>query len=60
MKWYEIVIVALLLPVGYYLREITYSSQTRPNRLHEDIAHLWQRLRDRSRNRKNNHKKKIL
>lgn len=45
MRWYEVIIILLLLPVGLYLREIAYSSITRPNRLFEDIADLWQRLR---------------
>ena len=45
MRWYEIAAIALLIPVGYYLRDIAYSSQRKPNRLQGDIAHLWQILK---------------
>lgn len=24
MKWYEIIIITFLIPIGFYLREITY------------------------------------
>lgn len=58
MKWYEIVIIALLIPVGYFLRELAYSSQRNPHRLHEAIANLRQNLR-RWGSRKN-HKEKRL
>lgn len=45
MEWYKILLFLLFVPVGLYLRELAYSSYTRPNRLFEDIADLWQRLR---------------
>lgn len=57
MRWYEIVIIALLIPVGFYLREMAYKFQRRPSRLQSDITHLWQNLR-RWGSRKN-HKNEI-
>lgn len=45
MKWYEIIIITLLIPVGFYLRDAAYNSQRRPNRLLRDVAHLRERLR---------------
>ena len=43
MRFYEIIIIALLLPVGYFLREIAYGR--RVGGLHEAAAHLWRILR---------------
>ena len=40
MKWYEIALLLLIIPVGAYLREIAY----KPYKLIEDVLDLLQRL----------------
>lgn len=53
MKLIDIVIILLLIPVGFYLRELAYSSYRRPFKLFEDIESLYQSFkRWRERNKK--------
>ena len=53
MKWYEIAILILLLPLGAYLREQTYRNVHGNATIVRDLSKLWQSLqRWRSERRK--------
>ena len=45
MKWYEIAILILLLPLGAYLREQTYRNEHGNATIVRDLSKLWQSLR---------------
>lgn len=44
MKWYEIAILILLLPLGAYLREQTYRNVHGNATIVRDLSKLWQSL----------------
>lgn len=44
MKWYEIAILILLLPLGAYLREQTYRNAHGNATIVRDLSKLWQSL----------------
>lgn len=44
MKWYEIAILILLLPLGAYLREQTYRNVHGNATIARDLSKLWQSL----------------
>jgi hypothetical protein len=52
MKWYEIAILILLLPLGAYLREQTYRNVHGNATIGRDIERLWQNLKRWRRNRR--------
>ena len=52
MRWDEIVILLLLLPIGAYIRELAYQSRRNPNKLYNDIADLIDSIKERIRNHK--------
>lgn len=52
MKWYEIVIVILLLPLGAYLREQTYRNLHGNATIVRDLSKLWQSLQRWRRDRR--------
>lgn len=45
MKWYEIAILILLLPLGAYLRVQTYRNVHGNATIARDLSKLWQSLR---------------
>lgn len=45
MKWYEIAILILLLPLGAYLREQTYRNVHGNDTIVRDLSKLWQSLK---------------
>lgn len=45
MKWYEIAILILLLPLGAYLREQIYRNVHGNATIVRDLSKLWQSLR---------------
>lgn len=52
MKWYEIAILILLLPLGAYLREQTYRNVYGNATIGRDIERLWQNLQRWRRDRR--------
>lgn len=52
MRWYEIVILLLLLPIGAYLRSAAYQSIRKPDKVYNDIADLIDSIKERIRNHK--------
>lgn len=52
MKWHEIVILILLLPLGAYLREQTYRNAHGNATIVRDLSKLWQSLRRWRRDRR--------
>ena len=46
MKWYEIAILILLLPLGAYLREQTYRNVHGNATIVRDLSKLWQSLQE--------------
>lgn len=52
MKWYDIAIIILLIPVVAYLREALYSRRGLRKPL-DDIADLWQNLREKRKGKYN-------
>ena len=59
MKWYEIAILILLLPLGAYLREQTYRNVHGNATIVRDLSKLWQSLqRWRSDRRERKEKRK--
>ncbi len=52
MKWYEIILLLLLIPVGAYLRNQTYRNVHGNTTIGRDIERLWQNLKRWRRNRR--------
>ena len=52
MKWYEIILLLLLFPVGAYLRNQTYRNVHRNATIGRDIEKLWQNLQRWRRDRR--------
>ena len=52
MKWYEIIFLLLLIPVGAYLRNQTYRNVHGNATIGRDIERLWQNLKRWRRNRR--------
>ena len=52
MKWYEIILLLLLIPVGAYLRNQTYRNVHGNATIGRDIERLWQNLKRWRRNRR--------
>lgn len=52
MKWYEIILLLLLIPVGAYLRNQTYRNVHGNATIGRDIERLWQNLKRWKRNRR--------
>ena len=52
MKWYEILLLLLLIPVGAYLRNQTYRNVHGNATIGRDIERLWQNLKRWRRNRR--------
>ncbi len=52
MKWYEIILLLLLIPVGAYLRTQTYRNLYGKATIGRDIERLWQRLKRWRRDRR--------
>jgi hypothetical protein len=52
MKWYEIILLLLLIPVGAYLRNQTYRNVHGNATIDRDIERIWQNLKRWSRNRR--------
>lgn len=52
MKWYEILLLLLLIPVGAYLRSQTYRSVHGNATIGRDIERLWQNLQRWRRDRR--------
>lgn len=58
MKWYEIAVVILLLPIGAYLREQTYRNIYGNATIARDLSKLWQSLKRWRSERKSRRKTK--
>jgi len=52
MKWYEIILLLLLIPVGAYLRNQIYRNVYGNATIGRDIKRLWQNLQRRGKNRR--------
>ena len=52
MKWYEIILLLLLIPVGAYLRNQTYRNVHGNATIGRDIERLWQKLQRWRQNRR--------
>lgn len=52
MKWYEIILLLLLIPVGAYLRNQTYRNVHGNATIGRDIERLWQKLQRWRKNRR--------
>jgi hypothetical protein len=52
MKWYEIILLLLLIPVGAYLRNQTYRNVHGNATIGRDIERLWQNLQRWRRDRR--------
>ena len=52
MKWYEIILLLLLIPVGAYLRNQTYRNVYGNATIGRDIKRLWQNLQRKGKNRR--------
>lgn len=52
MKWYEIILLLLSIPVAAYLREQTYRNLHGKATIGRDIERLWQKIQRWRRNRR--------
>ena len=52
MRWHEIIILLLLIPVVLYLRHQTYRNVRGNARISRDTERLWQNLKRWRRNRR--------
>ena len=52
MKWYEIILLLFLIPVGAYLRNQTYRNVHGNATIGRDIERLWQKLQRWRQNRR--------
>lgn len=52
MKWYEIILLLLFIPVGAYLRNQTYRNVHGNATIGRDIERLWQKLQRWRKNRR--------
>ena len=46
MRWYEIVLLFLIVPIGVYLREQTYKSTRGNTTIGRDLENLYFKLQD--------------